>query len=174
MDKASTLSSLWNVCSVTHRTGRENKKQPQNCRKKKRNFLHTSSLDLFDLIQICSGLDLTSNPSLERCAEFGVNCTFDQQSASIPLIPTWTSLTSGRALHCCDKNAGNSMWLGLRVDPLRLITPSAPEESQHRICCVVSLVSSARHPKLQQPVPLASSCLHKLQRVQRPSQRRHC
>ena len=55
---------------------------------------------------------------------------------------TWTSLTSGRALHCCKKNAFNSMCLVLRVDPLRLIIPSAAEESQHGICCV----SSALHP----------------------------
>ena len=32
------------------------------------------------------------------------------------------------------------------LDPLWLIIPSAAEESQHRICCVVSLVSSALHP----------------------------
>ena len=34
----------------------------------------------------------------------------------------------------------------LRVDPLRFIIPSAAEESQDRICCVDSFVSSALHP----------------------------
>ena len=52
------------------------------------------------------------------------------------------------AKYGCKKNAVNSMCLVLRVDPLRLIIPSAAEESQHRICCVVSLVSSALHPNL--------------------------
>ena len=63
----------------------------------------------------------------------------------------------------------------LRVDPLRLIIPSAAEESQHRICCVVSLVSSELHPKLQQPVPLLSQARALTSsRVQRPTQLRHC
>ena len=43
-------------------------------------------------------------------------------------------------------NAFNSMCLVLRVEPLRLIIPSAAEASQHKICCVVSIVSSAWHP----------------------------
>ena len=37
-----------------------------------------------------------------------------------------------------EMNAFNSICLVLRVDPLRFIIPSAAEESQHRICCVVS------------------------------------
>ena len=40
----------------------------------------------------------------------------------------------------------NSMCLVLRVEPLRLIIPSAKEDSQHRIWCVVVCVSSALHP----------------------------
>ena len=85
------------------------------------------------------------NASLERCTEFGVDYLC-QTVASISLVSTWTCLTSARALHCCQKNAFNSMCLALRADPLRLIIPSAAEESQHRICCVVSLVSTALHP----------------------------
>ena len=103
-------------------------------------------LDLFDKVQICSGLDLISNPSLQRCTELGVDCVFVKQSASMSLVSTYTSLTSGRALTCCKKNAFNSMCLAFRVDPLRLIIPSAAEESHHKISCVVSLVSSALHP----------------------------
>ena len=47
---------------------------------------------------------------------------------------------------CCRKNAFNSMCLVLRVDPLRLITPSAAEETQHKICCDASVDSSSLHP----------------------------
>ena len=71
-----------------------------------------------------------SNPIPERCTEFGVDCIFVKQSASISPVPTWTSRPSGRALHCCNKNAFNSIRVVLRVDPLRLIIPSAAEESQ--------------------------------------------
>ena len=87
-----------------------------------------------------------------------------KKTASISLVPTWTSLTSGRALQCCEKNAFNSMCLVLRVDPLRLIIPSAAEESQHRICCVVSLVSSALHPNFNNQ----SLCCRKLMPSQAP------
>ena len=79
-------------------------------------------------------------------------------------VPTWTSLTSGRALHCCKKNAFNSMCLVLRVEPLRLIIPSAAEESQHWICCVVSFVSSALHPNFHNQF----HCCHKLMPSQAP------
>ena len=106
-------------------------------------FLHSNP---FDQVPICSGLHLMFNPSLERWTEFGVDCIFVNQLASISLVTTWTSLTSGRALHCCKKNAFNSICLILRVDPLRLIIPSAAEESQRRISCVASLVCSALHP----------------------------
>ena len=34
----------------------------------------------------------------------------------------------------------------LRVQPSRLIIPNAAEESQHKICCIVSFVSSELHP----------------------------
>ena len=61
---------------------------------------------------------------------------------------TLTSLTSGRALHCCKKNAFNSMCLVFRVEPLPCIIPSATEESHHRICCVVAIVSSASPPNV--------------------------
>ena len=65
-----------------------------------------------------------SNPSLDRWTEFGVDCHFVKQSASISLVPTWTSFTSGRTLHCSKKNAFNSICLTSRVEPLRLIIPS--------------------------------------------------
>ena len=77
---------------------------------------------------------------------FDVQCIFVKQTASSSLVLPWTKLTLGRALHCCKKNAFNSMCLVLRVDPLRLIIPSAAQESQHRICCVVSFVSLVLHP----------------------------
>ena len=64
-----------------------------------------SPLDRFDQVQICSGQDLISNPSLETWTAFGVDCLFVTQSASLSLVSTWTSLTSGRAIHCCKKNA---------------------------------------------------------------------
>ena len=117
-----------------------------NCRTYEWNFYSTPPLYRFDEVPICSGLDLVSNPGPERRTEFVVDCIFVKQSASILLVPTWTSLTSGRALHCCRKNAFNSMFFVLQFEPLHLIMPSAAEESQHRICCVVSFVSSAWHP----------------------------
>ena len=79
-------------------------------------------------------------------------------------VSTWTSLTSGRALHCCKKNAFNSMCLVLRVEPWRLIIPSAAEESQHWICCVVSFVSSALHPNFHNQF----HCCHKPMPSQAP------
>ena len=107
-------------------------------------------LDRCDRVQICSGLDLMSNPSLERWTESGVGCTFVVQSASNSLVAAWTSLTSGRALHCCMKNAFNSMCVVFWVVPLRLSIPSAAEEPQHKICCVVSFVYLALHPNFNQ------------------------
>ena len=106
-------------------------------------------LDLFDPVQICSGLDSTSNPRLESSIECGVDRISVTRSASVSLVTTWTSLTSGRALHCCRKNAFNSMRLVLRVGPLRVIVPSAAES-----CRVTRLLGIAY--KLQQPVPLLS------------------
>ena len=128
------------------------------------NFLHPPPFDLFDQVQICSGLPLLSNPSFERCTEFCVDCMFVKQSASMPLVSTWTSLTSGRALHCREKNASNSMCLVLRVDPSRLIIPRAAEESQHRICCVVSDVFSVLHPNFNNQF----HCCRKLMPSQAP------
>ena len=64
----------------------------------------------------------------------------------ISLVPTCTSLTSGRALRSCKKNAFNSMCTVLRVDRSRLIIPSAAEESQHRICCAAFLCISSLLP----------------------------
>ena len=53
------------------------------------------------------------------------------------------------------------MCLVSRVEPFRLIIPSAEEESQHRISCVVSFVSSALHPNCS--IVVASACFHRLQ-----------
>ena len=86
------------------------------------------------------------------------------QFASISLVSTWTSLTSGRALHCCKKKVLESMSLFLQVDPLRLIMSSAAEESHHRICCVVSLLSSALHTKFNNQF----HCCRKLMPSQAP------
>ena len=152
------------------------KKKQHNCRKQEWNVYAPPPLDLFDQVQICSGLELMSKPSVERCIEFGVDCIFVKQSASTSLVTTWTSLTSGRALHCCRKNASNTVCLVLRVDPLRLIIPSAAQESQHRICCVVSprLLGIASKLSTTRSTVVARSCFHGLQRVQRPTQLRHC
>ena len=119
-------------------------------------IFYPSPLNLFDQLQICSRLDLMSNPSLDSWTEFGVDCMFVRLSVSISVGATWTSITSGRALHCCRKNAFNSTCLILRVEPLRLIIPSAAKESQDKICCFVSLSSSAVHPNFNQRVPLLS------------------
>ena len=73
-------------------------------------------------------------------------------------------LTSGRALHRCKKNTFNSTCLVLRVEPLRSIMPSAAEEPQHRICCVVSVVSLALHPNFNDK----SHCCRKLMPSQPP------
>ena len=107
---------------------------------------------------------LEFNPSLERWIEFGVDCIFVQQPASIAVVPARSILTSGRALNCCYWNTFNSMCLVLRVDPLRLRTPSSAEESQHRICCVVSFVSSALHPNFNNQF----HCCRKLMPSQAP------
>ena len=66
------------------------------CREKKSGTSHP--LEIFDQVQICSGQDLMSNPSLERWTAFGADCIIEKQSASMSLVSTWTSLTSGRAL----------------------------------------------------------------------------
>ena len=71
---------------------------------------------------------------------------------------------SGRALHYCKKNSFNSICLVLRVDPLRLIIPSAAEESQGRICRVDSFVSSTLHPNFNNQF----HCCRKLMRSQVP------
>ena len=71
---------------------------------------------------------------------------------------------SGRALHCCKKNSFNSICLVLRVDPVRLIIPSAAEESQDMICCIDSFVSSALHPNFNNQF----HCCRKLMRSQAP------
>ena len=84
------------------------------------------------------------NPSLERWTEFGVDCIFVKQSASISLVPTWTSLTSGRTLHCSKKNTFNSICLTLRVEPLRLIIPIHNTRSNfnHQFHCCRKLMPS--------------------------------
>ena len=57
--------------------GKERTKRKMVEKKKKAwNFFTPSPLDLFDQVQICSGPDLVSNPSLERWTEFGVDCIF--------------------------------------------------------------------------------------------------
>ena len=66
-----------------------------------------------------------------------------QASRSFP--PEQSSIF-GRALNCCRMDAFNSMCLVLRVDALRLITPSAAEETRHTICCDASVGSSSLHP----------------------------
>ena len=84
---------------------------------------------------------------------------FDLQSESREMYRNWCRLYLCQTVrkhfarhhlaeHGCRKNAVNSMCLVLRVDPLRLIITSASKESHHRICYVVSLVSSALHPNL--------------------------
>ena len=85
-------------------------------------------------------------PGFERWIEFGIDCTFVQQSAKISSVLTWTSLTSGRAHNCCKTNAFSSMCLVLRVYLFRLIMLTATEESQHWIGCDVEHVSSALFP----------------------------
>ena len=85
-------------------------------------------------------------PGLETCIDFGSDCTVVEQSASVSPVLTGTSLNSGRAHHCCKKNAFSSMCLVLRVDLFRLIILTAAEESQHGICCDVEQVSSALSP----------------------------
>ena len=73
------------------------------------------------------------------------------------LVATWTNLTFWLCAPMLQEERFQlDMSPCLRVDPLRLIIPSAEEESQHRICCVVSFVSSGTASKLQQPVPLLS------------------
>ena len=44
--------------------------------------------DLFDQVQILSGLDLMSNSLLERWTDFGDDRGFVSQSACISLVPT--------------------------------------------------------------------------------------
>ena len=104
---------------------------------------------------------------------------FDVESESRPNLVSPVSLSYnqqafrlsplGRALHCCKKNAFNSICLVFRVEPLRLIIPSAVEESKNKICCVVSLVSSALHPNFNNHF----HCCRRLQRVQQPTQLHH-
>ena len=82
----------------------------------------------------------------ERWIETEFDCTFVKRSAKISSVLTWTSLTCGRAHNCCKTNAFSSMCLVLRVYLFRLIMLTAPEESQHWICCDVEHVSSALFP----------------------------
>ena len=106
-------------------------------------------LDLFDQVHICSGPDLVSNPSLERWTEFGLDCIYVQQSASIFLVSTWTSLTS----------VPRSM-VATRTLPCRYVS------SYESIPCARSYPALQRNhstsrllgtaSKLQQPVPLLS------------------
>ena len=105
-----------------------------------------------------------SNPSLERRTEFGVDCKFARLSVSISLGATLTSITSGRALHHCRKNAIKSICLVLRIEALRLIKPSAAKESQDKICCFVSFISSALDPNFNDQF----HCCRKLMPSQSP------
>ena len=119
-------------------------------------FYTPPPLDRFDQVQICAGLDLNSNPSLERWTEFGVDCMFVKQSVSISLVHTWTSLTCGRVLHCCKKNVFNSMCLVSRVD---LFASDHTQRcrgitAQDLLCRLIRLLGIAS--KLQQLVPLLS------------------
>ena len=89
---------------------------------------------------------MISIPSLERWTAFGVDCLFVTQSVSLSLVSTWTSLTSGRAILCCKKNTFQLDVSRFASCPLRLIIASAADESHHKICCVVSFVSTALPP----------------------------
>ena len=164
------------MCDACHR-GREGKTKTASRKLSKVTveILHPSSARSSRPSSNLSRTGYAVHPSLERCTKFGVDCVFAEPSASISCVPTWTCLTSGRAPHRCKKNASNSTCLVLRVDPVRLITPSAAEEAQHRICCVVSL--SSRHctqTSTASSTFVAGSCFHRLQRVQRPTQLRYC
>ena len=64
----------------------------------------------------------------------------NSQQASRSSPPGQVSL-----LVACSVVAGRTHSTRCVSEPLRLIIPSAAEESQHRICCVVSFVSSALH-----------------------------
>ena len=127
---------------------KESKKQPQTLSKKRVECPHSSPLDLFDRVQICSGLDLMSNPSFERWTEFGLDCTFIKQSASISLVPTCTSLTSGRVL--CEQHTSHvtfsscftahilmshSHWLKNKVCGAHFIHVSS--SCAHVVCCLI-------------------------------------
>ena len=109
------------MCDACHMEREELQKATTttNLAKRRVASLHSPPLDLFDQVQICSGPDLISNPSLERWTESGVDCIFVKQSRCVSFYES---------------------------SPYGLVIPSAAEESQHRICCVVSLVSSALHP----------------------------
>ena len=71
-------------------------------------------------------------------------------SGSLPTAPTRTVRTSGCALHCCGKNAFNSMCLVLRVEPLRWIMLMAAVESQQSICDRDWFGSTVPVPQLSQ------------------------
>ena len=82
------INSEFIVGRVTPATenGKESKNNHKIAQKEEWNFYPPPPLDLFDQVQICSGLDLVSHPSLRRWTEFGVDCTFVTQSASISLV----------------------------------------------------------------------------------------
>ena len=109
-------------------------------------FQHSSSARSFrqSVNLFKTGFDVQSES--REMDRIGVDCIFVEQSASISLLTTWTNLTSGRALQCYKKRTLSTRYVVLRLDPLRLIIPSAAEKSQHKICCVVTFVSSALHP----------------------------
>ena len=118
---------------------------PKTVQKYEWNFYTPPPLDRFDKVQICSELYLISIPSLERWTEFGVHCIFVKQSANISLVPLGqVSLLVARSLVARRKRSTRCVPF-YESSPCA-VSPSAAEESQHRICCVASSVSSALHP----------------------------
>ena len=93
---------------------RRKRRQNSQRRKLRVEFLHSSSARLF-------------RPS-SKLRKNG----FDHhtESRAMNRIRFWTSLTSGRALHCCKKNSFISTCLVFRVDSFRLMMLTAAEESK--------------------------------------------
>ena len=125
-------------------------------------WLHTSPRDLFDQVQICSGLDFMSNRRLERWTE---------------LVDDWTVRKHFPRSHFNKAHfrsrAPPTQEERFHLDKSRFTSRSSYPvlQKSHSTESVVSSHSSPRHC-IQ--TATTSSCLHRLQNVQRPTQLRHC